>query len=63
MVSEAPVGGISFEAANPRHAHEWQLFRRISVTDHLVLLPGVIDTCTNYIEHPDLVAQRLLRYA
>jgi 5-methyltetrahydropteroyltriglutamate--homocysteine methyltransferase len=63
MVFEAPVGGVSFEAANPRHAHEWQVFTRIAVPDEVTLLPGVIDTCTNYIEHPDLVAQRLLRYA
>jgi 5-methyltetrahydropteroyltriglutamate--homocysteine methyltransferase len=62
MVLAMPVGGISFEAANPRHAHEWQVFNHVRVPDQITLIPGVIDTCTNYIEHPDLVAQRLLHF-
>jgi 5-methyltetrahydropteroyltriglutamate--homocysteine methyltransferase len=62
MVFAAPVGGVSFEAANPRHAHEWALFQRISIPEHVTLIPGVINTCTNYVEHPELVAERLLRF-
>jgi 5-methyltetrahydropteroyltriglutamate--homocysteine methyltransferase len=63
MVFAAEVGGVSFEAANPRHAHEWQLFKRVSVPEHVTLIPGVINSCTNYVEHPELVAQRLLQFA
>jgi 5-methyltetrahydropteroyltriglutamate--homocysteine methyltransferase len=59
---EANVGGLSFEAANPRHEHEWTVFRSTGIPADLVLIPGVIDTCTNYIEHPELVAQRIRRY-
>jgi 5-methyltetrahydropteroyltriglutamate--homocysteine methyltransferase len=62
LVLAMPVGGVSFEAANPRHAHEWQVFRRANVPPHMTLIPGVIDTCTNFIEHPDLVAQRVLHF-
>jgi 5-methyltetrahydropteroyltriglutamate--homocysteine methyltransferase len=60
---EANVGGISFEAANPRHEHEWKVFRDRALPDDLVLIPGVIDTCTTYVEHPDLVADRVRRFA
>ena len=55
--------GLSFEAANPRHEHEWAIFEDIKLPDSKVLIPGVLDTTTNYIEHPQLVAQRLVRYA
>lgn len=54
---------ILFEAANPRHAHEWTLFEGISVPPDKVLCPGVIEPQSNYIEHPELVAQRIERYA
>ena len=60
---QAPVGGISIEAANPRHAHEWQLFRDVELPEGVQLIPGVIDSCTNYIEHPELVAERIVRFA
>jgi len=63
IVLKARPRGLSVEAANPRHAHEWQVFERISLPDDKILIPGVIDTCTNYVEHPDLVAQRIERYA
>lgn len=56
---EANVGAISFEAANPRHAHEWKVFHHVDLPSDLVLIPGVIDSCTTYVEHPDLVAERL----
>jgi hypothetical protein len=57
------VGAISFEAANPRHEHEWAIFEKIKLPPEKVLIPGVIDSCTNYIEHPDLVSQRIVRLA
>ena len=55
--------GLSLEAANPRHEHEWTIWRDIKLPADKVLLPGVIDTSTNYVEHPDLVAQRIVRFA
>ena len=54
---------ISFEGANPRHEHEWVVFREIRLPDDRVIIPGVLDSTTNFIEHPELVAQRLVRYA
>lgn len=54
---------ISFEAANPRHEHEWEEFETLALPDDKVILPGVIDTLTNFVEHPRLVAQRIERYA
>lgn len=54
---------ILFEAANPRHAHEWTLFERGKIPDDKILVPGVIECQSNYIEHPELVAQRIGRYA
>jgi 5-methyltetrahydropteroyltriglutamate--homocysteine methyltransferase len=56
------ASGLSVEAANPRHEHEWSVFETISLPDDKVLIPGVIDTCTNYIEHPETVAQRIERF-
>jgi 5-methyltetrahydropteroyltriglutamate--homocysteine methyltransferase len=63
IVFTARPAGISFEAANPRHAHEWQLFERVRVPEGKLLIPGVLESKTNYIEHPELVAQRIGRYA
>jgi len=57
------TGAIVFEAANPRHAHEWEVWRDGNVPDELILVPGVIDTSTNYVEHPELVAQRVQLFA
>jgi len=54
---------LLLEAANPRHEHEWQIFRETPLPDDKILVPGVIDSTSNYIEHPDLVAQRLLNFA
>jgi len=54
---------ISFEAANPRHAHEWSLFERIKLPDGKIIIPGVIESKSNFIEHPELIAQRIARYA
>lgn len=63
LVWNAKPRTILFEAANPRHAHEWCLFETIKVPDDKILCPGVIEPQSNYIEHPELVAQRILRYA
>lgn len=54
---------VLMEAANPRHAHEWRVFEDFALPEDKILVPGVIDTCTNYIEHPQLVAERIVRYA
>ncbi len=54
---------LLFEAANPRHAHEWEVFRNSRIPRDKVLVPGVIDSTTNFIEHPRLVAERICRYA
>jgi 5-methyltetrahydropteroyltriglutamate--homocysteine methyltransferase len=63
LVWKAKPQTILFEAANPRHAHEWTLFESVSVPDDKILCPGVIEPQSNYIEHPELVAQRIERYA
>ena len=63
VVFEARPAGVSFEAANPRHAHEWRVFERVKLPAGKVLIPGVLDSTTNFIEHPDLVAERIGRYA
>jgi 5-methyltetrahydropteroyltriglutamate--homocysteine methyltransferase len=62
IVLGARVGALSFEAANPRHAHEWKVFGDTPLADGLVLIPGVIDSCTTYVEHPELVAERLAHF-
>ena len=54
---------VSFEGANPRHEHEWNVWEDVKLPDDKVIVPGVIDSTTNFIEHPDLVAQRIVRYA
>jgi 5-methyltetrahydropteroyltriglutamate--homocysteine methyltransferase len=63
IVWSAKPQTVLFEAANPRHAHEWTLFERIALPDGKVICPGVIEPQSNYIEHPELVAQRVERYA
>ena len=63
LVFTARPAAISFEAANPRHGHEWTLFERVKLPAGKVLIPGVIESKSNFIEHPELVAQRLGRYA
>jgi 5-methyltetrahydropteroyltriglutamate--homocysteine methyltransferase len=62
-VLKAKAAVISFEGANPRHAHEWELWKRVKLPDSMALMPGVIDTTTNFVEHPELVAQRICNYA
>ena len=63
IVFTARPSGLSFEASNPRHAHEWRVFERVKPPSGKVLIPGVLDSTTNFIEHPDLVAERIGRYA
>ena len=63
VVLTARPSAVSFEAANPRHAHEWQLFERVKLPEGKILIPGVIESKTNFIEHPELIAQRIARYA
>ena len=63
LVFAARPQGVSFEAANPRHAHEWRVFERVKVPPDKVIIPGILDSTTNFIEHPELVAERIGRYA
>ncbi len=61
-VLKARPAMILFEAANPRHEHEWIVWRDAKLPSDKILAPGLIDTCSNYVEHPELIAQRLERY-
>jgi 5-methyltetrahydropteroyltriglutamate--homocysteine methyltransferase len=63
VVFLAKPSGLSFEAANPRHAHEWKLFETVKLPEGKILIPGVLESKTNFIEHPELIAQRIQRYA
>lgn len=63
LVLEANVGGYSFEAANARHEHEWTVWRDHRLPDGKMILPGVVSHATNVVEHPELVAQRIERFA
>jgi 5-methyltetrahydropteroyltriglutamate--homocysteine methyltransferase len=63
VVLKARADGLLFEAANPRHAHEWVVFRDARIPAEKILIPGVLSTTTNYIEHPLLVAERLEKFA
>src|SRR5579863_1965097 len=63
IVFSARPCAISFEAANPRHAHEWTLFESVKLPEGKVLIPGVLESKSNFIEHPELIAQRIGRYA
>ena len=54
---------LLFESSNPRHAHEWEVFRDATIPEDKILVPGVIDSTTNFVEHPRLVAQRITRFA
>jgi 5-methyltetrahydropteroyltriglutamate--homocysteine methyltransferase len=63
VISRARVQGLLFEGANPRHAHEWTVFKEHKVPEDKILIPGVIGSTSNYVEHPQLVAERICRYA
>jgi 5-methyltetrahydropteroyltriglutamate--homocysteine methyltransferase len=59
LLYEARVGALVMEMANPRHAHEHKVYQRYPLPDHMLLVTGVIDTKTNYVEHPEVVADRI----
>ena len=63
VVLKAKPAGISFEASNPRHEHEWKIWKDVKLPAGKVLIPGVLDSSTNFIEHPELVAERIVRFA
>jgi 5-methyltetrahydropteroyltriglutamate--homocysteine methyltransferase len=63
LLYRAKVGALSIPFANPRHQHEYKVLARHPLPDGMLLLPGVIDTTTNYVEHPEVVADRLARVA
>ena len=63
IVIKARPATVLFEAANPRHEHEWKVWKDAKLPDWKVLAPGLIDTCSNYVEHPELIAQRIERFA
>tara|TARA_R110002110_G_scaffold413729_1_gene641589 strand:+ start:76880 stop:78034 length:1155 start_codon:yes stop_codon:yes gene_type:complete len=60
---KAKPQALLFESSNPRHAHEWEVFREVEIPQDKILVPGVIDSTTNFVEHPRLVAQRIARFA
>jgi 5-methyltetrahydropteroyltriglutamate--homocysteine methyltransferase len=63
MMLKINAGAYSFEAANPRHEHEWRVWEGVKLPEGKVLIPGVISHTTNLVEHPELVAERLVKYA
>ncbi len=63
LVLQVHVGHYSFEAANPRHAHEWRVWETVKLAPGKILIPGVISHATNIVEHPELVAERIVRLA
>ena len=63
LMLEVRAGAYSVEAANPRHEHEWKLWKRVPLPDDRILIPGVVSHATNVVEHPEVVADRIVRYA
>jgi 5-methyltetrahydropteroyltriglutamate--homocysteine methyltransferase len=63
ILVKAKPTALVVEAANPRHAHEWTVWQDLKLPDEKILVPGVLDTSTNYVEHPELVAERICRFA
>ncbi len=63
LILKVNVGGYSIEASNPRHEHEWRVWENVKLPGGKVLIPGVVGHATDFIEHPELVAERLVRYA
>jgi 5-methyltetrahydropteroyltriglutamate--homocysteine methyltransferase len=63
ILVKAKPQALVVEAANPRHAHEWNVWQQMKLPDDKILIPGVLDTSTNYVEHPELVAERICRFA
>jgi 5-methyltetrahydropteroyltriglutamate--homocysteine methyltransferase len=63
IVLKAKPSAIQFEASNPRHAHEWAIWKNTRIADDKVLIPGLLTSTSNYVEHPELVAQRICQFA
>ncbi len=63
VVLKAEVGALSFEAGNVRHEHEWKVWQEVKLPDDKIILPGVVSHATNVVEHPELVADRIIRFA
>jgi 5-methyltetrahydropteroyltriglutamate--homocysteine methyltransferase len=63
IILRAKPAAIAFEASNPRHAHEWAVWKSAGVPDEKVLIPGLLTSTSNYVEHPELVAQRIVQFA
>ena len=63
ILLKANVGAYQFEASNPRHAHEWKAWRDAKIPEDRILIPGVLDSTSNFVEHPELVAQRIEQFA
>jgi hypothetical protein len=63
LIFRVRAGSYSIEASNPCHEHEWRVFEEVKLPEGATLVPGVVGHCTDFIEHPDLVAERLVRYA
>jgi len=63
LVLRVKAGGYCIEMGNPRHEHEWKVFEDVRLPEGKLLIPGVIDTCSTYIEHPEVIAQRIVRFA
>jgi 5-methyltetrahydropteroyltriglutamate--homocysteine methyltransferase len=63
LIFRVRAGSYSIEASNPCHEHEWRVFEEVKLPEGATLVPGVVGHCTDFIEHPDLVAERLMRYA
>ncbi len=63
VVLNGRPAGLSFPGANPRHAHEWKIWKEVTLPQGKVMIPGVIDSTSNFVEHPELVAERIVRYA
>lgn len=63
IVLKAKPAAIQFEASNPRHAHEWVIWKEARIPDEKVLVPGLLTSTSNYVEHPELIAQRLIQFA
>jgi 5-methyltetrahydropteroyltriglutamate--homocysteine methyltransferase len=63
LMLQIKAGAYSFEASNPRHEHEWQVWETVALPDEKLLIPGVVSHCITLVEHPELVAQRIVRFA
>jgi 5-methyltetrahydropteroyltriglutamate--homocysteine methyltransferase len=63
LILKVRAGAYVIESANPRHEHEWQVWKNVKLPDGKILIPGVISHATNVVEHPELIAERILRFA